>query len=88
MSNPLPNEHEIYEKIKDGSIVIHPSILSLLEHHIGNDVYMINLIIGSTVLDGETLSVENAKKILNHCHQIKDVLNKLGKLTRPKPRNV
>ncbi len=88
MSNPLPNEQEIYERIKNGSITIHPSILSLLEHHIGNDVYMINLIIGSTVLDGAPLSVENAKKILNHCRQMKELLNKLGKLTRPKPGNV
>lgn len=88
MSNPLPNEYEIYEKIKNGNINIHPLIWQLLEHHIGNDVYMINLIIGSTVLDGEVLSVENAKKILNHCHQIKELLDKLDKLTRPKPKNV
>lgn len=83
MSNPLPNEREIYEKIRNQKLSIHPLIWQLLEHHIGNDVFMINLIIGSTVLDGEALSVENAKKILNHCEQIKDLLNKLGKLSRP-----
>lgn len=85
MSNPLPSEYEIYEKIKNGNIVINPLILELLEHHIGNDIYMINLIIGSTVLDGEPLSVENAKKILHHCRQIKELLDKL---TRPKFGNV
>lgn len=87
MSNPLPNEAEIYERIKNRNINIHPLILELLEHHIGNDIYMINLIIGATVLDGEPLSVENAKKILNHCQQIKELLDKLDKLTRPKPGN-
>lgn len=85
MSNPLPNEREIYEKIRNGNLSIHPLIWQLLEHHIGNDVFMINLIIGSTVLDGEALSVENARKILNHCQQIKELLDKLDKLTRPKP---
>lgn len=88
MSNPLPNEAEIYKKIKDGNINIHPLLMELLEHHIGNDVYMINLIIGSTVLDGEPLSVENAKKILGHCDQIKDILEKLDKLAIQKKSDV
>lgn len=88
MANPLPEENEIYEKIKSGEASIHPLIMSLLEHHVGNDVYMINLIIGSTVMDGEVLSVENAKKILGHCDQIKDILEKLDKLAIQKKSDV
>lgn len=84
MANPLPNEQAIYNKIKNENITIHPLILELLEHHIGNDVYMIDLIIGSTVLDGDPLSVENANKIQDHCNTIKEFLEKLDKLTRPK----
>ena len=82
MSNPLPNEAEIYKKIEDGNINVPPLLMELLEHHIGNDVYMINLIIGSTVLDGEPLSVENAKKVIRHCQQIKELLDKLDKLAK------
>lgn len=88
MANPLPNEQEIYEIIKKENITIHPLIWQLIEHHINNDVYIINLIIGSTVLDSEPLSEENAKKILDHGKAIKDFLEKLGKLTKAKSENV
>lgn len=81
MANPMPNEQEVYERIKKEKISIDPLIWQLMEHHITNDVYMINLIIGSTVLDGVSLSEENAKKILNHTKAIKDFLEKLGKLS-------
>jgi len=84
MANPLPHEQEIYEKIKKENITIHPLIWELIEHHISNDIYMINLIIGSTVLDGEQLSAENAKKVLNHCRTINEFVEKLDKITRPK----
>jgi 5-methylcytosine-specific restriction endonuclease McrBC regulatory subunit McrC len=88
MANPLPHEQEIYEKIKKENITIHPLLWELLEHHVHNELYMINLIIGSTTLDGETLSVENAQKVINHGNAIKEFLEKLEKLTRPKPGNV
>ena len=84
MANPLPNEQEIYEKIRKENIKVHPLVWQLLEHHIYNDLYMINLILGSTVLDSEPLSEENAKKVLHHGKQIKDFLEKLESLTRPK----
>lgn len=82
MANPMPNEQEIYERIKKEKISIDPLIWQLMEHHINNDIYMVNLIIGSTVLDGVSLSEENAKKILNHTKAIKDFLEKLGKLVK------
>lgn len=81
MANPLPNEQQIYEEVKNKNITIHPLIWQLLEHHINNDIYMINLIIGSTVLDGEALNEENAKKIINHTKAIKEFLEKLEKLS-------
>jgi len=81
MSNPLPNEQEIYAKIKKENITIHPLVWQLIEHHINNDIYMINLIIGSTVLDGEPLSEENARKIISHGKAISDFLAKLYALT-------
>jgi hypothetical protein len=88
MSNPLPNEQEVYEKIKKDSIIVHPLVWQLLEHHINNDLYMINLIVGSTVLDGQSLSEENAKKILKHTKEIQDFLNKLERATGQKAGDV
>lgn len=88
MSNPLPNEQEIYEKIKKEDIAIHPLLWELIDHHINNDLYMINLIIGSTTLDEEPLSKENAKKLLSHSEAIADFLVQLEKATNPKFKNV
>ncbi|MFA4889186.1 MAG: hypothetical protein WC628_06400 [Candidatus Omnitrophota bacterium] len=82
MANPLPGEKEIYEKIKKENIKIHPLVWQLIDHHINNDLYMINLILGSTILDGEILSEENANKILSHSKEIAAFLEDLGKATR------
>jgi hypothetical protein len=43
MANPLPNESEIYEKIKNGEFYIHPEVIELIRHHIGNDLQVIYL---------------------------------------------
>lgn len=88
MANPMHNEQEIYEKIKKENISIHPLIWQLIDHHINNDLYMINLIIGSTVMEGESLSTENAKKILSHSDNIKGFLEKLAKATDSQQKNV
>lgn len=85
MANPLPNEEEIYERIKRENIIVHPIVWQLIEHHINNDLYVINLIIGSTVLDGQPLSEEDARKILKRSKEIKDFLDKLAGVTKPKP---
>lgn len=84
MANPLPNEQEIYEKIKKENLTIAPIIWQLINHHINNDLYAINLILGSTVLDGEPLSEENATKIIKRTKEIKDFLDKLAEVTKPK----
>lgn len=88
MANPIANEREIYERIKKENIVIHPLIWQLIDHHIGNDLYMINLILGATVLDGENLSEENARKIIGHTKGIKDFLGKLSEAARPGSKDV
>lgn len=88
MANPLSNEQEIYERIKKENITVHPLIWELINHHIGNDLYMINLIIGSTVLGGESLSEENAKKVIKHSRQIQNFLDKLAEATKPKIEDV
>jgi len=81
MANPLPEEQEIYERIKKENIIIHPLIWELINHHIRNELHMINLIIGSTVLDGEILSEEDAGKVLKHSKAIQEFLDELFKAT-------
>jgi hypothetical protein len=84
MSNPLPNESEIYEKIKKENITVHPLVWKLIEHHVYNDLYMINIILGATTLDGEPLTQEDAKKAVGHSTGIQNFLKNLEKLTRQK----
>ena len=84
MANPLPDEQAIFEQIKREGITIHPLIWKLINHHIRNDLYMINLIIGSTVLDGEVLGEENAKRILKHSKQIQGFLDRVAEATKTK----
>lgn len=88
MANPMPNEAETYDKIKKEKVTIHPLVWQLIDHHINNDLYMINLIIGSTTVDGQPLSGENANKILNHTKAISDFLRKLESVTEKKSKDV
>lgn len=43
MSNPLPYESELIQKLKDQKISVHPLIWDLLSHHILNDLQVIYL---------------------------------------------
>ena len=86
MANPLLNEEEIYKQIQDENISIHPLVWELLSHHIGNDLHMINLILGSAVLpahnDPKPVSVELAQKIYEKVLAIQKFLKKLREATR------
>ena len=86
MANPLLNEEEIYKKIQDENISIHPLVWDLLSHHIGNDLHMISLILGSAVLpannDPKPVSVEHAKKLYEKVFAIQKFLKKLREATR------
>jgi len=88
MANPLPEEQEIYERIKKENIIIHPLVWELINHHIRNELHMINLIIGSTALDGEVLSEENARKVLKHSKAIQEFFDELWKVTEKEQGNI
>jgi hypothetical protein len=84
MANPLPNEKEIYERIEKENLAVHPLIWEIIDHHINNDLHAINLILGATVLDGESLREEDARKIIKHTKEVRDFLDKLEKVTKSK----
>lgn len=81
MANPLSNEQEIYERIEKENITVHPLVWELLDHHIRNDLHAINIIIGSSVIFNQSVTVPNAKKVINHTGQIKKFLDRLKKTT-------
>ncbi len=43
MANPLPNEEEIYQKIEQENLSVHPLIWNLINHHIRNDLQAISM---------------------------------------------
>lgn len=77
MANPLPNEKELYERIKSENIVINPDIWDLLYNRIGDDLTNINLLCQYYLKNNEPIPVEEAKKILRYTRHIKDINNKI-----------
>jgi len=77
MANPLPNEAELYQKIKEDNIVISPQVWSLIYQHIGNAVSVINLMSNYYILIGEPMPKDVAKGILKFTQKIKQVLDSI-----------
>lgn len=71
-----------FPKFKE-SVPLNPVIRHMFTHYIGNDVYMINLIVGDAIdpLFPQDLCVELTRKILEHTHAIKDFMDKLREAT-------
>ena len=90
MANPLPNEKELYEKIVSDKLIIADAVWELLEHHLGNDVYAISLIAGSSVSgsEKEPIPIGNGEKILKHCTNIRSFMKRLKELTKLNKDNV
>ena len=84
MASPLPNEDKIYERIKNEKIAIHPLVWELLTHHIGNDLFVIMLMLEGSVLNTrypKPLNEENAKRVYGKALEIKKLLEKLKEAT-------
>jgi acyl carrier protein len=66
-------------------IPLDPALREMLTHYIGNDIYMINLIVGDAVdpVAPGPLSLENTGKIIGHCRSIKVFMDRLRKETMP-----
>ena len=88
MANPLPNETEIYEKIEKEHIKVHHLVWELMDHYIGNDMHIIQLIAGNYVFGSspEAIPPEYGKKILNQCDELRKFLVKLKNATREIPK--
>lgn len=88
MANPLSDEAQILEKIKNENIKVHPLVWHLIDHYIGNDVHALQFIAGSHIIgnDPDPIPVEDGKKILHHCDEIRKFLIKLKEATREAPK--
>jgi len=75
MAKSLPNEAELYQKIKDEKIEIDSKIWALFYEHIGNAVTVINLISTYFLQSNNPLPIKMAKKILNYTRDINHTLD-------------
>ena len=84
MAKPLSNEAEIFERIKNQNIKVHPLVWELIDHYIGNDVHIIQLIAGSYVVgdEPEGIPVDHGRKIIAQCDELRKFLRKLKEATR------
>ena len=82
MANPLPNEKELYEQIKNEGIAIEPGIWDLIYHRLGDDISAINLLCQYYLFSKECIPVAEAKKILTYTRDIKDVVNKITAVSK------
>jgi hypothetical protein len=84
MANPLRSEVQIYERIKKENIKVHPLVWELIDHHIGNDIHIIQFIVGSHVIADKPESVppEHGKKVLHQCDEVKKFLIRLREATK------
>ncbi|MBI5421309.1 MAG: hypothetical protein HZA35_03295 [Parcubacteria group bacterium] len=83
MCNPLDNEKEIYEKISKEKLVVPSVIWQLLDHHLGNDIYVITLIAGTHVTGErqEPIPAGEGRKIIEHCEEMRRFLQRLRKVS-------
>ncbi|MBU0710177.1 MAG: acyl carrier protein [Candidatus Omnitrophica bacterium] len=84
MANPLPNEKELFERIKNENIRIIPEIWELLYHRIGDDITTINLLCHSYLDNEEDIPIKEAKKIMQYTRHIKDIVNQITVASKEK----
>jgi uncharacterized membrane-anchored protein YjiN (DUF445 family) len=84
MANPLSKETAIWERIKRKNLKIDDDIWELIQHHIGNDVYRIQMNAATHVTGDspEPISVEDGKKMLKSCEDLAIFLKKLRAATK------
>lgn len=92
MANPLSNENELYEKIQKIVKKGDPDVKELLncmwsltDHHMGNEVYAIQLNIGTYVtgMNPEPIPVEGGTRVMQNCDKIRKFFEKLKEATKP-----
>ena len=74
MANPLTNEVELYQRIRDENIVIAPGIWDLLYYRIGDDISTINLLCQYYLNCSSPIPSLDAKKILLYTKHIKNIV--------------
>ena len=77
MANVHTNEQELYDRIKNENISIHPLVWDTLYLYLGDYISGINFITSYYVEKNEPISIEDSRKILAYTQKIKEIVDKL-----------
>lgn len=79
----IKDENEKFAELKNNNTKLHPIINELFFHYIGNDLYGIDLIVGSCVdsKEPETVPLEWVQKILDKTSTMKQFMDRLREAT-------
>ena len=77
MANALPHEKELYDKIRDEHITIHPFIWDTLYYYLGDYITAVHFVAAYYVLKNEPIPVEDGRKILNYSRQMNELVRKI-----------
>jgi len=77
MANPLNNETEIFNQLKQEKITLHPQVWDIIYSFVGDNVTAINLIISYYISINEEVPITEARKIMAHASCLKGVFLKI-----------
>ena len=77
MANPLTKEQEFYEQIKKEKITVHPVIWDTMYHYLGDYISVINSIATYYIEKNESISLDDAQKILEYTAKIGAAVDKV-----------
>jgi acyl carrier protein len=77
VANPLPNEKELYERIRLEHIAVPLDVWDLLYNHIGDSLTELVLLCQYYLKTDQPIPIDEARKILRCCRHIKDINNKI-----------
>lgn len=82
MANPLSNEAELYERIKNENITVEPGIWDLIYHKVGDDVSAINLLCQYYLTIQQEIPPREAEKILAYVQNVKQIIKDITVISK------
>ena len=77
MAKPLPNEQDLYQRIRDERITIPSVVWEEMYYYLGDYISVINLVLSYYIDRNDPIPVEAANKILEYTRRIKEVMMRI-----------
>ena len=81
MANPLGNEAELYERIRNENITVEPGIWDLIYHRVGDDVSAINMLSQYYLINQQEIPPQEAKKIITYVMDVKQIIKDIATIS-------